>query len=55
MLLLSIFSWYEYVLFMYNVLIFLVTFCDSDILLYTQKICVLLFTSAEICISIGMQ
>ena len=41
--------------FMYNVHILLVSCCDSNILLFTQKISVPVFPSAEICMCIGMQ
>ena len=41
--------------FMYNVLIILVSCCDSNILLSTQKISVPVSPSAEICMCIGMQ
>ena len=40
---------------MYNVHILLVSCCDSNILLFTQKISVPVFPSAEICMCIGMQ
>ena len=43
------------VYFMYNVLIVLVSCCDSNILLFTQKISVPVSPSAEICMCIGMQ